>query len=171
MGMQMVQMWDPVISANCQAPAPLLLLPGQGMSHLPPSRPGSGPAGVGDSPHTAPQGTLSFSRVWPQCSRLHWPVQWGWKREETEKLGEVGRAAKQEKWEEGGRWWSTLKSGDLSLYPGGSSLRTPCLTSSSPQYPMSLITTLRPHPFIHPSIHLSIHPSIHLSIHSLNTYL
>ena len=28
-----------------------------------------------------------------------------------------------EQWEEGGTWWSTLKSGDLSFYLGGSSPR------------------------------------------------
>ena len=40
------------------------------------------------------------------------------------KFSEAVRAAKQEQWEEGGRWWNTLKSGDMSLYSGGSSLRT-----------------------------------------------
>ena len=49
------------------------------------------------------------------------------------KVSEVGRAAKQEQWEEGGRWWGTVKPGDLGLSPGGSSLRTSWLTSSPPQ--------------------------------------
>ena len=46
------------------------------------------------------------------------------------KVGEVGRAPKQEQWEESGRWWGTVKPGDLGLSPVGSLLRTPWLTSS-----------------------------------------
>ena len=39
---------------------------------------------------------------------------------ETELIqtSEVGRAAKEEQWEEGGQWWSTLTSGDLSFCSG-----------------------------------------------------
>ena len=49
------------------------------------------------------------------------------------KVSEVGRAPKEEQWKSGGIWWSSLKSGDLSLYPGESSLRILWLTSSPPQ--------------------------------------
>ena len=79
----------------------------------------------------------------------------------TDKDQEVGRAAKEEQWEEGGTWWSTLKSGDLSFYSGGSSPRATWLTSSSWESHHKHETS---------SIHPSIHPSILPFIHSAQIY-
>lgn len=98
---------------------------------LAPSRPGPGPPGIGDSPPFALQGTPLFSVLWSRSSRLCWPVLCVWKREGMDKApscwqsrqaGGLGRLKKMAK---------HLRSGDLSLCLGGSSHRTPYLTSSA----------------------------------------
>ena len=140
-----------------------------------PARPGSAPPGLGDSPQIVLRGTTFHLQGWLQSPQPDGALQCAWRREEIDKASWSWLSSQAGEWKEGGRWWSTLKSGDLSLYPGQSSVRTPRL-NSSPHFSIaheSLTTILRTHlsihSIIHPSIllaiHLSILPSIHSSLH------
>ena len=125
-----------------------------------PTRLGSAPPGVGDSPHSLSRGTTLHSQGWLQSPQTHGALQCAWRREEIDKASWSWLSSQAGEWKEGWRWWSTLKSGDLSLYPGPSSVRTQWLTSS-PHLRVSPQSWALIYPSINPSIHSIIHPSIH----------